>query len=270
MRDSQHGGAIERSVDELSALARTVAARLAARGGRVSRSADLELVATLVRAIVSPDLAEFEALRRGMRKARIVDAELVDIYFPAIARLLGNDWLDDRLSWVDVTIGMARLQALLHQIGLASAAPVGPGAPSVLIVLPEGEQHAFGAQVLAVQLRRQGIAVHLQIGARPERLRALVRERHFDCALVSVACKERLEFCRKVVKSLHDGSLGQLWVTIGGAVLDQVSDARLLTGADAATNDPFEALSGAGRAGTGDARREAASAEAAGSGLMPQ
>lgn len=245
MRDSQHGGPIERSGDELSALARTVAARLAARGARVVRPLDGDLVFAMARAVASVDPALFDALRPELRRARISDTELVDSYFPAVARLLGRDWAEDRAGWAEVTIGMARLQSLVHQIGLDWDGSTAPDGASVLIVLPDGEQHSFGVQVLAGQLRRQGVSVHLQIGARPGDLRNLVQERHYDCALVSLGCEDKLEIGRKIVKSLKDGSNGRLWVAVGGPVLERVADVQLQTGADIATSDAVEAIAGA-------------------------
>lgn len=245
MRDSQHGGPIERSGDELSALARTVAARLAARGARPARLVDCDLVLAMARAVASVDPALYEALRPEFRRARISDTDLVDIYFPAVARHLGCDWAEDRSGWAEVTIGMARLQSLVHQIRQDWERAVAIDGATVLLVLPEGEQHGFGVQVLAGQLRRQGVSVHLQIGARPGDLRNLVQGRHYDCAMVSVGCEDKLETCRKIVKSLKDGSKGQLWVAVGGAVLERVADVQLLTGADIATSDPVEALAGA-------------------------
>ncbi len=245
MRDSQHGGPMGRSTDDLSALARTVVARLVARGGRVMRAADPDLVQAIARAVGSGDPALYEALRPDLRRARIGDIDLVDSYFPAVARQLGCDWAEDRAGWAEVTIGMARLQSLVHQIGLDWDGSTAADAESVLVILPEGEQHSFGVQVMAGQLRRQGVSVHLQIGPRPAALRSLVQERHYDCALISVGSEDRLDASRKLVKTLKDGSNGRLWVAIGGAVLERGADVLGLTGADIATNDPAEALGGA-------------------------
>ncbi len=244
MRDSQHGGPIERSGDELSVLARTVAARLAARGARPACLVDGDLVLAMARAVASVDPAHYEALRPEFRRARISDTDLVDNYFPAVARHLGCDWAEDRSGWAEVTIGMARLQSLVHQIRRDWDRSVARDGATVLLVLPEGEQHSFGVQILAGQLRRQGVSVHLQIGARPGDLRNLVQDRHYDCAMVSVGCEDKLETCRKVVNSLKNGSKGQLWVAVGGAVLERVADVQRLTGADIATSDPGEALAG--------------------------
>ena len=246
MRDSQHGGPNDRSGDGLTVLARTIVARLVAREDAGDRGADAAMVAALARALASPDPADFQAMRADLRRARIGEIDLVDTYFPAVARYLGCAWVEDRAPFTEVTLGVARMQSILRQVGRdwASNTAAGPDSCTVLMVLPEGEQHSFGAVVLTGQLRRQGVSVRLEIGTPPARLRALVQRHSFDCAMVSIGCEEKLEAGRRIVKALKDGSGGQLRVAVGGAALDRPVDVRLRTGADLVTNDPQLALQG--------------------------
>lgn len=246
MRDGQHGTAGERGADELSALARSVVARLVERGSRPVRSVDPALVQAMVQAVLVADPAAFLALGPELRRSRISEADLADAYFPAVARQLGCDWVDDRSSFTAVSIGMARLQSLLHRIDRTRAAPALWDGATVLAILPEGEQHSFGVQVLAHQLRRQGVSVHLQIAARPDDLRVLVRERHYDCAMVSLGCRETLPIGAKLVKALKEGSQGRLFVAVGGSLLERLDAVEVATGADLASNDGMQALGAAG------------------------
>lgn len=247
MRDSQHGGQGDRGGAGLSALARTVVARLVSRDGTVERPVDERIVSDLARALASPDLTQFETLRVDLRRIRITEVDLVDTYFPAVARYLGCAWAEDRAPFTDVSVGVARMQAILRQVGRdwASNATAAPDSLTVLLVLPDGEQHSFGAMVLTGQLRRQGVSVQLKIGANARELAALVQHQTFDCAMISVACEEKLELCRQLVTALRRGSDGRLRVAVGGAVLDRPVDVLGLTGADIVTNDPLAALKGA-------------------------
>ncbi len=247
MRDSQHGGQGDLGSDGLSVLARSIVARVAARDGTVARAVDPDLVASIARAVAAPDLAVFEALRPDLRRARISDIDLVDGYFPAVARFLGCAWAEDSAPFTEVTIGVARMQAILRQVGRdwTSNVEAGPESCTVLMVLPDGEQHSFGAMVLTGQMRRQGISVRLEIGSPPGLLRQIVRQQHFDCAMISIACEEKLDHCRKVVDALRAGSVGRLHVAVGGAVLDRPVDVGGATQADIVTNDPLQVLLGA-------------------------
>lgn len=247
MRDSQHGVQSDRGGDGLSLLARKAVARLVARDVPQARIVDASLVASMARALASADQMAFDALKPELRRARISETDLMDHYFPAVARSLGCDWAEDRASFADVTLGVARMQSMLRQVGRdwASNANAAPDSPTVLMILPEGEQHSLGIMLLTGQLRRQGISVQLQIGARPEVLGGLVRHHSFDCAMISVACEEKIESCRKAVGALKNGSGGRLWVAVGGAVLDRSIDVLGRTRADVVTNDPMVALQGA-------------------------
>jgi methylmalonyl-CoA mutase cobalamin-binding subunit len=146
-----------------------------------------------------------------------------------------------------VSIGVARMQAMVRRIGRdwTSNAAAEAASSTVLLVIPEGEQHSFGGVLLAGQLRRQGISVRLEMGTSTRALRHIARDRSFDCAMISVACEEKLDHCRAVVDALRQGSGGRLWVAVGGALLDRRLDIKGRTGADVVTRDPLVALQGA-------------------------
>jgi hypothetical protein len=60
--------------------------------------------------------------------------------------------------------------------------------------------------------------------------------------MISVACEEKLDPCRRLVEALKQGSDGRLTVAVGGALLDRPIDILRLTGADVVTRDPMMAL----------------------------
>jgi methanogenic corrinoid protein MtbC1 len=247
MRDSQYGGQDDRANGGLAALARTVVARLTAREKGSERPVEDATVASIARALLDADPARMDALRLELRRARISETDLVDCYFPEVARHLGCAWAEDSAPFTDVTIAVARMQAMLRSIAPDCTGGVATDAASstVLIVIPAGEQHSFGAMLMAGQLRRQGISVRLEVGTSTGELRRLVKDQTYDCAMISVACEEQLERCRAVVDALKQGSGRRLWVAVGGALLDRPLDISGRTGADVVTRDPLLALQGA-------------------------
>ena len=247
MRDSQHRGQDDRGIGGPAALARAVVGRLLAREVVPVKLADDATVSAISRALLDLDPARMAALRQDLRRNRISDIDLVDCFFPAVARRLGCAWAEDDAPFTDVTIGVARMQAMLREIGRdwTSNLSAEQASATVLIVLPEGEQHSFGAVLLAGQLRRQGISVRLEVGTHAAALRRLVEGRFFDCAMISIACEEKLDHCKAVVDALKAGSGGRLWVAVGGPLLNRPIDVRRRTGADIATCDPLVALQGA-------------------------
>jgi methylmalonyl-CoA mutase cobalamin-binding subunit len=247
MRDSQHGGQDSRAGSALAALARSVVQRLTVRDGAADRSVDEAVVVSIARALLDSYPDGMEALRQDLRRARISDSELVDRYFPEVARYLGCAWADDTAPFTDVSIAVARMQALLREVGRAwtSNTSVDQSGATVLVVLPAGEQHSFGAMLLTGQLRRQGISVRLEVGTATADLYRLAQDRSFDCAMISIACEEALHRCKEVVSALKKGSGGRLWVAVGGPLVQRSIDLCTLTGADIATSDPLQALQAA-------------------------
>jgi len=205
-----------------------------------------------VAAATGRDQDPVEALRLDMRRARVNAATLTDHYIPEAARRLGCDWAGDRVSFAEVSIRTARLQAILRNIGSGWSAD-DDGArdgPAVLMLVPEGDQHTLGAMIATARLRRMGVSVCLRPGIGRAALRDLLVQRGFDAAMISVACTQRLELCADLVKTLKDVSGGGLAVAVGGAVLLKDKDAVPCIGADIMTNDLNAALHALGLTGS--------------------
>jgi MerR family transcriptional regulator, light-induced transcriptional regulator len=191
--------------------------------------------------VVDPSVGGFDELKSDLRRAHISPATFADRYVPEIARRLGQAWEDDTMSFAEVTMGSARLQAILRELGSDWIADDGKRGASdgatVLLILPPGEQHTLGVFVLIGQLRRRGISVCLRIGPSDSDLRALLAERTFDGAMVSIATPEKLAVCQKLLITLKEMTTGRLKVAIGGAAIKELGDDANLIGADIVTND---------------------------------
>jgi len=237
MRDSQQNRPGQIGGMDMSAVALSVVAQLAARNVPGKRPAEVDLVLAMKQAVISTDPAAFDTLRLDLRRARITETDLVECYFPAVARALGCDWVEDSAGFAAVTIGMSRLQTLLHRIVRTCHVELPMDSPSILVVLPAGEQHSFGVQVLAEQLRRNGASAHVLIAPTPDRLQDLVRSGRYDGAMVSVACDQGIEPAARVVRSIKQASHGELWVAVGGSLLEREPALKARLGADIATQD---------------------------------
>lgn len=117
-------------------------------------------------AVRSGDGTHHRAIVRDMVEARIRPEDIADFYIPEVARRLGAAWCEDGLSFADVTIGTARLQGLLKEIGShwTDDRRLDPDAPVVLVVVLADEFHTLGAMVLCGQLSRIGVSVKLAMG----------------------------------------------------------------------------------------------------------
>lgn len=232
----------------VSKFAAEVVARLVAReeaGGNDIREVLLQKFVAVVK---SSDPRAIDALRPEFRRARVTLSILADVYIPAAARRLGKEWEEDVSTFSDVTIGVARLQAILREIGSDWTSDEGVRGQdaTLLLILPSGEQHTLGAMVVASWLRRQGISVCLQIAPMVSDLICLMATRRFDGVMISIACEDKLEACVKLVKTIKGASGGALPVAVGGVVLSELGERKIDLGADIVTNDLSAAIDALG------------------------
>ncbi len=225
-------------------FAADVVARLVARDGAVAPQLKEALVDRFMEAVRSSEPGAVDSFMPEWKRARVSHAALADLYIPEVARRLGFAWEEDRASFAEVTIGVARLQAILREIGtkwVADDSDKGSVA-TVLLILPDSEQHTLGALVAAGWLRRKGISVCLKIAPSTADLVSLLAVRHFDGAMISIACQENLEVGARLVKTIRQETANSVRIAVGGAVLDRGEDVATVTGADIVTNDLFFAI----------------------------
>lgn len=198
----------------------------------------------LAEGMVRQDDTRIEATMREFRRACISPVAMAEVYVPAAARLLGSEWVDDGMCFADVTIASARLQALVRAIGTRWGGDMThvPGRRTILMLVPEREDHTLGAVVATGQLRRMGFAVCLRLGPDRHEIGALLRTRVFDAALLSVGTSERLESSKKLVDTLRAFGPKRMPVVAGGASISDAGDLKVGTGADFVTRDLAEAL----------------------------
>jgi len=229
----------------LHALAVLVADRGPAPSRNAQASAD-QLCGMLYNAVLSPDRAQMTQKVQDIRGLGVSNHEIKTVLVPAIARLLGENWLEDRASFGDVTVGCARLQSVVRHLETASEAahihPANRQAPrNCLVVVPQGEQHTLGAIVVMDQLRTAGAQATLALDTDAATVARLVRDQHFHAVMISASAGEDVEKLRVLVKnSQQNGTKPKVFV--GGSIAQERSDLAIVTGSDYVSCDIREAL----------------------------
>jgi methylmalonyl-CoA mutase cobalamin-binding subunit len=176
--------------------------------------------------------------------ARRLDAKTVACsYVPEAARCLGERWLADQISFVDVTVGTERLHSVVRLVDERLDDADRVMGPSALILVAEAEQHTLGAFVLALHLRAAGFSAVVRVAPLASELTQLMATSRFDLVLVSLGCSAALSSGVALVRTLRLLSRGDMFIFVGGSI--PVSDERLLaeTGADRALRDVATLLS---------------------------
>lgn len=243
--------------EKVERLVRDVISALSARKSEQKparpSSLDQEIVNRLCDVEVLSDAARRAALLRDLQARGLSGGDIADHYIPAAARRMGHMWTEDRMSFVEVTIGTARLQSMLRELGPEWRADFVPHTEGLnaLMIVPVGCYHTLGAMVAVGQLRRVGLSVRLTLGLDIPGTVALVQSRRFDMIMMSVSTGVCFDIVRGYVNSIRNALVPAVPVVVGGSVLSDHMDICRLTGADFATNDVAEAvaLCGVGASG---------------------
>ena len=208
-------------------------------------AADIEDMASLVMQVDADALlAHVDAvLDRGVT----VETVMVDLLAPT-ARLLGDYWEDDRCDFVDVTMGLWRLQEVVHEI--AGRMPAGCGAARAhraLFASMPGDLHSFGAMVIDEVFRRAGWATERIIEAQTSDLLASAAEDWFDLIGLTISCDCHIAELPSIIAALRGVSSNpQVCIMVGGRLFSANPDLAVRVGADGTARDAKLALETAG------------------------
>jgi methanogenic corrinoid protein MtbC1 len=121
------------------------------------------------------------------------DAIFVDLIGPA-ARLLGDQWEQDRVSFADVTVALIIMHALVHEMGYAyRGGPQSAGRiKRVMLACAPGSQHVLGLSMVCESFHGAGWEVVLEVSPTADGLRRAAANEWFDLVGLSVALDTQL------------------------------------------------------------------------------
>ncbi|MGB7373929.1 cobalamin B12-binding domain-containing protein [Pontixanthobacter sp.] len=110
-----------------------------------------------------------------------VEAIYIDLLAPA-ARRLGEYWEKDTGDFVDVTMGLWRIQEILRELALRVPPPISSGIPqrSALFSTMPGEQHSLGTLMVAECFQRAGWDTDVLMEPTQSELTGKFANRHYD------------------------------------------------------------------------------------------
>lgn len=185
---------------------------------------------------VAPLLARAEALMAGGIDVETIYLELLA---PA-ARRLGSWWDEDACDFVDVTMGLWRLQEIVHALS-ALIPGMGPreGADRRALFAPApGEQHGLGAIIVEEFFRRAGWQTWSAPALDEDELVALAAGRPFDVIGLTVSIDRHLATLPRTIAAVRRASRNPaVLVMVGGRVFTDRPDLAGAVGADATAAD---------------------------------
>jgi methanogenic corrinoid protein MtbC1 len=158
------------------------------------------------------------------------------------ARHLGALWEDDRCNFVDVTIGVARLQKILCVFSGQSEPAVVDDRQRAALCALRGETHIFGLEMVACFMRHASWEVDLQKDAETHDVAELVGGAWFAVLGFTLSSEMGLEGLCRAIKSGRAASLNpQIGILVGGPMFRVNPGLVAQVGADAMAGDAASA-----------------------------
>jgi MerR family transcriptional regulator, light-induced transcriptional regulator len=183
--------------------------------------------------------ALFEEVEGFLARGASVEAVLVDLLAPA-ARQLGVYWEEDTCDFVDVTMGLWRLQQLVHELSsrIPGKAPSFDRSRRALFSVFPGEQHSLGTVMVEECFRRKGWVTDCFTSATEYQLLGAVRDHSFDLVGLTISYDSGHEQARNLIAKIRTTSRNpMLGILVGGRILTQNPELALQMGADATALD---------------------------------
>jgi methanogenic corrinoid protein MtbC1 len=184
-----------------------------------------------------------------LSQGQSVETIYVELLAPA-ARKLGNDWEDDRLGFIDVTMGLWRIQEILRQLS-SRRSPLAKHLRrrrSALFTPMPTDQHSLGTLMMGDCFERAGWSTEVLIEPSHSELNVKCAGQHFDLVGLTVSCDCSTDLLRSVVRTIKSVSKNpKVCLLLGGRYINENPELVSQCGADGTAIDALSALALADR-----------------------
>lgn len=226
-------------IPRLIAAHRAEAGATCADGGIILNPAHLADLAVHSETRLLADLSE-AAMAEGLG----FDSLMLDVMAPA-ARILGERWEDDRADFIEVTLGLWRLQELVHELASRRCGIEGEVMHErrILCAVAPGDDHSFGSLLLEEMFRRAGWTCTGLRGASRSQLLRQVSEGWFEIIALTVSVESNSATLTDLVADLRAASCNPgVSIMVGGPVFNDHASLADQIGADATASNARAAL----------------------------
>ena len=165
--------------------------------------------------------------------------DVIDHVLPAVARRLGELWFTDDISFVDVSIGTARLQETVRLLRARERGrPRAAGRDArVLMIIPGPEEHTLGAIVAADQLRRRGLMVDLSVAERRTEIAGRIRGSNYHMVGITASGIRTVASVKELVDTIRRNTQQFVPVVLGGPLAEAEDRLKERVSVDIMTTD---------------------------------
>ena len=150
------------------------------------------------------------------------------------ARHLGVLWERDECDFIDVTLGVARLQKLLAVFNLTHDLPTLDARRNVLMAVTPGDQHYFGVTMVEKFLVAAGWQVRTETSATEDEIARAAESEWFAVAGLTLGSETKVESLTATISKIRMRSCNRdIRVMVGGPIFSQQPALVDTVGADA-------------------------------------
>lgn len=183
--------------------------------------------------ILGPDNSDALEFINSLRERGLtLDTLYLELLEPT-ARHLGELWVVDKLDFFAVTLGVGRLQRIVHHFTDLDKLKPYDEKRRALMLVPPGEDHNFGAQIVQRFLRAGGWTVLTLDSSQSAKAADLVSREWIAVAGLSIGADVQIDALRGFIKSIRTRSLNpRIGIIIGGQIVASQPDLVSALGAD--------------------------------------
>ncbi|NBU13706.1 MAG: cobalamin B12-binding domain-containing protein [Alphaproteobacteria bacterium] len=193
--------------------------------------------------ILGPDNADALDYIYSLRDRGIsLDSLHLELLEPT-ARHLGELWDKDEINFFDVTVGISRLQRIVHHFSdLDRVEPYDDKRRALIMVAP-GEDHNFGNQIVQKFMRAAGWGVLTLTGMERDYLVETVSREWFAVIGFSISGHTHIDALAKTIKVLRARSLNpHIGIMVGGPMVAAKPELVEYIGADGTASNAASAV----------------------------
>lgn len=203
-------------------------------------SADITCLADI---ILGADLEAAAAYVTVLRERGLsMETLFVELLEPT-ARCLGEMWDRDECDFIDVTLGVGRLQQLLAVFNDTHVVPELDSRRQVLMAMTPGNQHSFGVKMVTKFLLAAAWQVETDLSGSAEEIFGAVREKWFAVAGLTAGSDGQLDSLSSTISAIRKHSRNrEIGIMVGGPMFTANPELAHKVGADATARDAPSAV----------------------------
>lgn len=194
----------------------------------------------LAHLLLGPENDEAEEFLLRLRDGGVSLEDLHTELLEPTAHRFGELWNEDKIDFVDVTLGVARLQRLVHAFGRLDQVPDYDAKRKVLLACAPGEQHSLGSSIVQKSLRAAGWHVCTCATMQFEDAAELAAQEWFGVVGFSLGSDVHVDRLSAAIAQIRSVSMNpKVGIMVGGSAISRNPGWVKAVGADGtAANGP--------------------------------